>query len=488
MTELAQIKAVEPDASALASAEGTVAVFVGEDGALDPLARRADKLTRGGVSRLAESKGFASAKAGAGFALAFPAGMTAEVLVVLKLAKKASPLDARKAGAAIAARAKGEAVLIAAGAHGKAAEIAYGYALRDYSYSDMTSDEAKPLRKVSVMVSKPKKVSGDLKPLLAVAEGVFLTRDLVSAPANHLTTDAFAAQIRDMEEAGLQIEILDEAAMEAKGMNALLGVGQGSHSPSYTGIMRWSGGGDEKPLALVGKGVVFDTGGISIKPAAGMEAMTMDMGGAGTVCGTMLALAKRGAAANVVGVVGLVENMPDGKAQRPGDVVTSMKGDTIEIINTDAEGRLVLADALWYTQERFEPSGIIDLATLTGAAIVALGHENTAVYANDDGFAGQLLKAARAEGEGAWRMPLGPGYAKLIKSSIADMKNTGGRWAGSVTAAEFLQRFVKDDVPWIHLDIAGTATQPSDVDPMAPKGATGWGVRTLDRLVRDMLE
>lgn len=214
----------------------------------------------------------------------------------------------------------------------------------------------------------------------------------------------------------------------------------------------------------------------------------MDMGGAGVVCGTMLALAKRKAKANVVGVVGLVENMPDGKAQRPGDVVTSMKGDTIEVINTDAEGRLVLADALWYTQDRFEPVAVIDLATLTGAAIIALGHENAAVFSNDDGLADDFLKAASAEQEGAWRLPLGKGYAKLLKSRVADLKNVGGRPAGSITAAEFLHRFVKEDVPWIHLDIAGVASQKGGTDVFAPKGATGWGVRTLNRLVRDKFE
>jgi leucyl aminopeptidase len=233
---------------------------------------------------------------------------------------------------------------------------------------------------------------------------------------------------------------------------------------------------------VVGKGVVFDTGGISIKPAAGMEEMTMDMGGAGVVAGLMKTLALRGAKANVVGLVGLVENMPDGRAQRPGDIVKSMKGDTVEVINTDAEGRLVLADVLWYAQERFQPSGIVDLATLTGAIIIGLGHEMAGVFANDDKLADALLKAAGTEGEGAWRMPMGTAYDKMLKSDLADMKNVGGRAAGSITAAQFLKRFVKDGVPWVHLDIAGVARTPGDTD-MAPKGATGWGVLTLDRLI-----
>jgi leucyl aminopeptidase len=252
--------------------------------------------------------------------------------------------------------------------------------------------------------------------------------------------------------------------------------------------MQWKGGADDQaPLALVGKGVVFDTGGISLKPAAGMEDMTMDMGGAGVVAGTMRALAGRKAKANVVGLVGLVENMPSGNATRPGDVVTSMKGDTVEIINTDAEGRLVLCDVMWYAQDRFNPAGMIDLATLTGAIIIGLGHENAGVFSNDDSLCNAFLKAAEAEDEGAWRMPLGKAYDDQLKSRIADMKNVGGRPAGSITAAQFLQRFVKDGTPWIHLDIAGVASVTADTS-YAPKGATGWGVRALDRLVRDSFE
>jgi len=270
-------------------------------------------------------------------------------------------------------------------------------------------------------------------------------------------------------------------------MGALLGVGLGSETPTKVVIMEWNGGGDEAPFALVGKGVVFDTGGISIKPAGGMEDMTMDMGGAGVVSGVMRTLALRRAKANVVGVVGLVENMPDGRAQRPGDVVTSLKGDTIEVINTDAEGRLVLADILWYTQEKYNPVGMINLATLTGAIIIGLGHENAGVFSNDDVLCDAFLKAAAAEDEGAWRMPLGQAYDDLIKSRIADMKNTGGRPAGSVTAAQFLKRFVKDETPWIHLDIAGVALLKS-ASTLAPKGATGWGVMALDRLIRDKYE
>ena len=284
------------------------------------------------------------------------------------------------------------------------------------------------------------------------------------------------------------MEVLEEAELETLGMRTLLCVGQGSASPSKVVVMKWNGGDkDAAPLALVGKGVVFDTGGISLKPAAGMEDMTMDMGGAGVVAGTMRALALRKAKANVVGLVGLVENMPSGTAIRPGDVVKSMKGDTVEIINTDAEGRLVLCDVLWYAQERFKPAGVIDLATLTGAIIIGLGHDNAGVFSNDDKLCSAFLKAAEAEGEGAWRMPLGQAYDDQLKSNVADMKNVGGRPAGSITAAQFLQRFIKDGTPWIHLDIAGVASVKSNT-AYAPKGATGWGVMALSRLVQDQFE
>jgi leucyl aminopeptidase len=253
-------------------------------------------------------------------------------------------------------------------------------------------------------------------------------------------------------------------------------------------VMRWNGGDkDAAPLALVGKGVVFDTGGISLKPGAGMEDMTMDMGGAGVVAGVMRSIARRKARANVVGLVGIVENMPSGNAIRPGDVITSMKGDTVEVINTDAEGRLVLCDVMWYAQERFKPAAMIDLATLTGAIIIGLGHENAGVFSNDDALCDAFLKAARQEGEGAWRMPLGKAYDEALKSRVADVKNVGGRPAGSITAAQFLQRFVQDGTPWIHLDIAGVASVKSDTT-LSPKGATGWGVAALNRLIAQRFE
>jgi len=336
-------------------------------------------------------------------------------------------------------------------------------------------------------VRDPAAAAAAWAPREAALRGVIATRDLVNEPANVLGTEEFASRLTALGALGLKVEVLDEPDLERLGMRTLLAVGRGSASPSKVVVLQWEGGGDAAPLALVGKGVVFDSGGVSIKPAAGMEEMTADMAGAGVVAGVMEAIARRGAKANVVGLVGLVENMLDGRAQRPGDVVRSMKGDTIEVINTDAEGRLVLADVLWYAQERFAPAAIIDLATLTGAAVVALGHEMTALFANDEDLAGAIGAAAAAEDEPAWRMPLAPAYDKLLKSRIADMANVGGRTAGAITAAQFLKRFVREGTPWAHLDIAGTAFLPKDGD-LAPKGGSGWGVRLLDRLIRDRFE
>lgn len=488
MTAPAAIQFTETDAEAIAGFAGRVSILIGSDGKLSPLARRVNRLSRGALSRFVESEAFAGLKQGEAADLAWPSGMAAEALQVVKLDRRAQAPEARRAGAAIGAkRAKG-GNLVLAGPHPRAHELSFGLALRDYDFTDHKTAAPKEKGPVTLMVAKPEEVAAAAAPLAALAEGVFFTRDLVNEPANVLTTDDFAARLAAMQELGLEVEILEEDDLEELGMGALLGVGQGSESPSKVVVMQWNGGAKgEPPLALVGKGVVFDTGGISIKPAAGMEEMTMDMGGAGTVAGVMRALALRKAKANVVGLVGLVENMPDGRAQRPGDVVVSMKGDTVEVINTDAEGRLVLADVLWYAQDRFKPSGIVDLATLTGAVIIALGHENTGVFSNNDAFCDSFLKAAATEGEGAWRLPLGDGYDKLLKSRIADMKNVGGRPAGSITAAQFLQRFVKPEVPWIHLDIAGTALVKADL-PLSPKGATGWGVLALNRLVADRYE
>ena len=486
MTHPVAIDFRETDPEALALREGRLALIADGQGRLGPVGRRLDRLMKGALRRALASERFGKLKQGDAMELGWPAGLAAEALDVVKLDRKAGQDVARRAGAAIA-RSLGEGgVLVLAEGHPRAADLAFGLALRAYRF-DYHTEAKKPFGAVTIMVTAPEKVAREAAPHAALAEGVFFTRDLVNEPANILTTDDFAARLAAMQELGLDVEILEEADLEALGMRALLGVGQGSESASKVVVMRWHGGGDEAPLALVGKGVVFDTGGISIKPAAGMEEMTMDMGGAAVVAGVMRTLAMRKARANVVGLVGLVENMPDGRAQRPGDIVRSMKGDTIEVINTDAEGRLVLADVLWYAQERFQPRAMVDLATLTGAVIIALGHENAGVFSNDDKFVADVLKAAKAEGEGAWHMPLQPAYDSLIESRLADMKNTGGRWAGSVTAAAFLRKFVRDDVPWCHLDIAGVALPPDGTD-LAPKGASGWGVRTLDRLIRMKFE
>jgi leucyl aminopeptidase len=472
----------------IADFSGRIALLLDPEGRLDAGARRVNKLMRGAVLRLMESERFKGVKPGGCVTMAYPTGLAAEAVDVIHLPKSGAQDVARAAGAALA-KARGTAdLLVLAGGQRRAAQVAYGLVMRDYDFEDHKSEPKKSGGMVTVMCSKPEEMQAIAAPLMAIAQGAHMTRDLVNAPANILTTTNFADRLVEMEALGLNVEVLDEEELASIGMRTLLCVGQGSDSPSKVVVMRWNGGAkDDAPLALVGKGVVFDTGGISLKPGAGMEDMTMDMGGAGVVAGVMRSLALRGARANVVGLVGIVENMPSGNAVRPGDVITSMKGDTVEVINTDAEGRLVLCDVMWYAQERFKPAAMIDLATLTGAIIIGLGHENAGVFSNNDAFCNAFLKAAKTEGEGAWRMPLGQAYDDLLKSRIADMKNIGGRAAGSVTAAQFLQRFVKEDMPWIHLDIAGVASVKSETS-LAPAGATGWGVAALNRLVSNMFE
>ncbi|PIV79124.1 MAG: leucyl aminopeptidase [Rhodobacteraceae bacterium CG17_big_fil_post_rev_8_21_14_2_50_63_15] len=488
MTRLAPVSFAAPDLDAIAAAPGRVAVFVTPDGKLDPEGRRANRLARGALARLIEGGALDKKEPGDLVTLGWPAGLAAEALDVVILPRNADAAQSRRAGVALG-RARGDkALTLLGGTLKRPEEVALGAVLRDYDYAAHRTGEHKDADAITITVRDPEAAKAAFAPLRAVAEGVFLTRDLVNAPANHLTTTAFAEEIKGLADLGLKITVLEETDMEKLGMGALLSVGQGSASPSKLAIMEWQGGAkSEAPLALVGKGVVFDTGGISIKPAQGMEEMTMDMAGAGVVTGVMRVLASRKARANVVGLVGLVENMPSDRATRPGDVVTSMKGDTIEVINTDAEGRLVLADVLWYAQKTYRPRGVIDLATLTGACIIALGHDNAAALSNDDALCDAVLKAARAEGEGLWRLPLGKPYAEMMKSRIADVKNSGGRPAGTITAAEFLHRFIEEGTPWVHLDIAGVASVQAETT-YAPKGASGWGVMTLDRLVRDMLE
>jgi leucyl aminopeptidase len=485
-----EIGFVPADDDAIADRVGRIVAFLDAGGAMDAALRRLDRRTKGAIGRLAAAEDFARLKIGEGVVLAFPTGLAAEALLVVKLGKRASTPEARKAGATIAGFNRTAPLTVLARTAPHVPEIALGLCLRAYDfrrYRTPGPDWSAPNARAEFLVRDPDAAAAAWAPREAALHGVVATRDLVNEPANVLGTEEFASRLQALAGLGLEVEVLDEAELERLGMRTLLAVGRGSASPSKVVVLQWKGGGDAPPLALVGKGVVFDTGGVSIKPAASMEEMTADMAGAGVVAGVMETIARRGAKANVVGLVGLVENMLDGRAQRPGDVVRSMKGDTVEVINTDAEGRLVLADVLWYAQERFAPKAIIDLATLTGAAVVALGHEMAALFANDEGLAAAILAASAAEDEPAWRMPLAPAYDKLLKSRIADMANVGGRPAGAITAAQFLKRFVREGVPWAHLDIAGPAYLPKDSD-LAPKGGSGWGVRLLDRLIRDRFE
>jgi leucyl aminopeptidase len=374
-----------------------------------------------------------------------------------------------------------------------AAHAALGARLASYrfdKYRTKEKAEAKPsIANVEVVTASSDAASAAFAPLAALADAVSFARDLVSEPPNVLYPAEFARRAKSLESLGLQVEILGEAEMAKLGMGSLLGVGQGSVRESQLAVLKWNGAADPaaQPIAFVGKGVCFDTGGISLKPADGMEDMKWDMGGAAAVAGLMHVLVGRKAKVNAVGILGLVENMPDGNAQRPGDVVTSMSGQTIEIINTDAEGRLVLADAVWYCQDRFKPKFIVDLATLTGAIIISLGNDYAGLFSNNDELADNLLAASKVESEPLWRMPLPPQYDKGIDSVIADMKNTGGRPGGSITAALFIQRFV-NGVPWAHLDIASTAWAKPSSKPTSPDGATGYGVRLLNRMVADKYE
>jgi leucyl aminopeptidase len=408
--------------------------------------------------------------------------------------------DFERAGAALTARllTSGESALvvdISAVAGDKAADaaaaLAFGAVLRSWrhdAYRTKLDAKQRPSLQEIVIVGGGAGAAAAWKDREAVAEGVMFARTLVAEPANIIYPESFVERCRPLADLGVKIEVLDQEAMAALGMGALLGVSQGSVRPPQLLVMTWDGtDGAEPPVALVGKGVTFDTGGISLKPAAGMEDMKWDMGGAGAVAGTMRALALRKAKAHVIGVCGLVENMPDGNAQRPGDVVTSMSGQTIEVINTDAEGRLVLCDALTWVQRTHKPKTIVDLATLTGAMVISLGHEYGGMFANDDLLADQLSAAGGAVGDKLWRMPLGDSYDKLIDSPIADMKNVGPREGGSITAAQFLKRYIDEDVRWAHLDIAGMvwASKPGAT---WDKGATGFGVRLLDRFVADNFE
>ena len=442
-----------------------------------------DKVMRGNLKRCSESKEFQNLSSGEGLIVSFPIELMASSLQVIKLKANFNSTQAKLAGAAVAHSKRHSEILLIMDDNTNRAEVLYGFFLKIYQFDHYKSRPEQVTGRLIIMSSEFEELQANFQYFDSLLKGVYFTRDLINEPANTLSTIEFANRLNLLEQYGLIVEILEECDLKKLGMYALLGVGQGSESPSKVVVIRWDGGkiGD-KPLLLIGKGVVFDTGGISIKPSSGMEEMTMDMGGAGVVAGVMKTIALRRSSSNVIGLIGLVENMPDGKAQRPGDVVKSMKGDTIEVINTDAEGRLVLCDLLWYAQQYFSPKAIIDLATLTGAVIVALGHENAGIFSNNEEFCEQFLNSANLEGEGAWRLPLSPAYAELLKSRVADLANVGGRAAGSVTAAKFLENFVNEDIPWIHIDIAGVAFS-KNATKLSTSGATGWGVASLNRLI-----
>ena len=505
-----QISFVAPS-DVTAKEGGAWVVGAAEGSALLPAAVRLDKASGGALRRALRFSRF-SGKAGQMLEVLAPDRMAASRLVLVGLGKPelVDEKGLETLGAQIAARlyAVGESAARIeidvpptpkkGGAKVKKAELAahlaFGARLRSYAfdkYRTRNLDEyEKKLKTLRIVAPDPAAAKKAHAGLAAVADGIFLARDLVNEPPNVLYPAEFARRAKAMlGKLGVKIEILGEAEMKKQGFGALLGVGQGSMRESQLVIMQWNGGKKSaKPIALVGKGVCFDSGGLSIKVGAGMQGMKGDMAGAATVTGTILALAARKAPVNVVGVIGLVENMTDGGAFRPDDVLTSLSGQTIEVLNTDAEGRLVLADALTYTQRRFKPRAVIDLATLTGAIVQTLGYEHAGVFSNDDQMVSRIQAAGRYTGERVWQLPLDPFYDKMIRSKIADMKNIGGANSGAITAAQFLKRFIEKDTVWAHLDIAGVAWQDGEQKPTIPSWGTGWGVRLLNRLLKEHYE
>ena len=481
--------------------KGVLVVFSDDGQRLGDATRRALGPGRDLFARVSRAERFAG-KSGTSLDIVAPAGLKVSRLICIGVGKEElKTSDLARLGGIAAGKipaAATEATILAdlpgrPMTPAQAATLAFGATLRAYRFdrykTKRKDGEDEPAKaKITIGVADVAGTRRAWQGQEAIADGVMIARDLVNEPANVLYPEEFARRARELKKVGVAIEVFDVKAMAKLGMRALLGVGQGSERESRLVVMRWNGkrGGGGQPIAFIGKGVTFDTGGVSIKPAAGMEDMKGDMAGAACVVGLMHALAARKAKVDVVGAIGIVENMADGKAQRPGDVVTSMSGQTIEIINTDAEGRLVLADVLHYVNKRFKPKFMVNLATLTGAIVVALGSEHAGLFSNDDTLAGRLAKAGEETGEKVWRMPLAPEYDKLIDSKIADVKNTGGRSAGSITAAQFLQRFV-DKTPWAHLDIAGTGMGSPQTD-INKSWASGWGVRLLDRLVADNYE
>ncbi|MBX9861286.1 MAG: leucyl aminopeptidase [Hyphomicrobium sp.] len=494
-----------------AAPAATCAAFAGSDLSLSPAVQALNTKSQGLVLKAAEAAEF-KAKAKSSIEILAPQKLDIQRLLLIGVGKAGEHDESDWASIGgytfgqITARKAREVSVIAevSGADHKpeivAANLAYGALLRNYSFkkyhTKKNGDDANGADgaadrgiKLTIHCTDPDKARAAFETKRAVASGICFARDLVNEPANVLGPVEFADRVKELESIGLEVEILDDVTLKELGMNTLLSVAQGSVRPARVAIMQWHGAKSKraKPLAFVGKGVVFDTGGISIKPAAGMEDMKGDMGGAAAVTGLMVALAERKAPVNAVGILGIVENMPSGSAIRPGDIVVSLSGQTVENLNTDAEGRLVLADVLWYVQERFKPRLVVDLATLTGAIMIALGKDFAGLFANDDKLADQLIAASKTTGEKVWRMPLDKSYDKLMDSKNADVKNMGGRWGGACTAAAFLNRFIKKDVPWAHLDIAGTAMD-APKNEISTSWASGWGVQLLDRFIADNYE
>ncbi len=480
------------------SKRGALVVPVLSDARLSAAAATLDETCGGALSRAMAAADFTGKKAKLLDVLAPHGVANSRVLLVgIGEPEDLSTQDLAELGGAAVAhlmdQGESEATVLFAPIEGapeeaeRAAHVAAGALLRAYrfdKYKTKEKEEDKPrLKKLTLNIKKKAAAKKAFRALEAVAMGVYRTRDLVSEPANVIYPKSFVEEAKALSKLGVKVSVLGLKEMKKLGMGSLIGVAQGSVREPQLLMLEWRGGaGDAAPLAVCGKGVTFDTGGISIKPSQGMEDMKWDMGGAGVVVGLIEALARRKAKANVVGLCGLVENMPDGNAQRPGDIVTSASGQTIEVLNTDAEGRLVLADVLWYAQETFKPKLVIDLATLTGAIMVALGKEHAGLFSNDDALSQQLTDAGKAVAEPIWRMPLGEAYDRQLDSDAADMKNIGNRYGGSITAAQFLQRFVDEGRPWAHLDIAGV-TWLDKSKPLAGKGASGFGVRLLDSFV-----
>ncbi len=491
MLEISFAKAELPD-------EGVLVLPLAEGAELAGPVAALDKGLKSALKRALEAAEFTGKKGQQAGILA--PGKYKKILAI-GTGKADAPAKSEELGGSIAAAlGKESAAAVLAGSAEQAAKIAFGARLRSYRFdkyrTTQKTDEKAKLTKLTVLTPDPRKAEAAYALLAAVAHGVEFTRDLVTEPANVLYPEEFADRAESLKKLGLKVEVFGQKELEKLGFGTLLSVSQGSAREPRVVVLQWHGAphADEgkkgarklkDPIAFIGKGVTFDTGGISIKPAGGMEDMKWDMAGAGAVVGAMAALAGRKAKLDAVGLIGLVENMPSGTATRPGDVVKSYSGQTVEILNTDAEGRLVLADVLYYAQERFAPKYMVDLATLTGAIITGLGHEYAGLFTNDDELGAKLTAAGAAVDEPLWRMPLvplGESYDKELNSPIADVKNIGGRAGGSITAAQFLQRFVNGK-PWAHLDIAGTAWAAKDT-AVTPKGATAFGVRLLDAFAR----